>query len=125
MRVGLTYDRKAGRFVVRNMDNLDSIEERVSQIISKQVKFKRAEQAAAGPEEGDIMKECFVDSNAIACARCEYVDDCPTHTISGLKFCLCDETLADPDSYQAYVAKRIPAKRAPRTRKVAARRKSR
>jgi len=124
MRAGLTYDRKAGRFVVRNLDNLDSVEERVSQIISKLIKFKRAEDVAARPEEGNIVKECFVDSNAIACAKCEYVDDCPTHTISALRFCLCDATLADPDSYRVYVAKRAPAKPAPKPRKAAARRKS-
>jgi hypothetical protein len=114
MRAGLTYDRKGGKFVVRRLDNLDSVEERVSQIISKPVKFKRPEQTVGESVEGDITKECYVDSRPIICAKCEFVDDCPTHTISALRFCLCDETLADPASYDEYVAKRAPISKTPK-----------
>ena len=124
MRAGLSYDRKAGKFVVRRLDNLDSVEERVSQIISKPVKFKRAEQSVVETEEGQITKECFVDSKLVACSKCEFVDDCPTQAISTLKFCICDETLADPGSYEKYIGKRTPAAQAaPQPRKRATRRK--
>jgi len=114
MRAGLTYDRKGGKFVVRRLDNLDSVEERVSQIISKPVKFKRPEQTVGESVEGDITKECYVDSRPIICAKCEFVDDCSTHIISALRFCLCDETLADPASYDEYVAKRAPIPKVPK-----------
>ena len=124
MRAGLSYDRKAGKFVVRRLDNLDSAEERVSQVISKPVKFKRAEQSVVETEEGQITKECFVDSKLVTCSKCEFVDDCPTQAISTLKFCICDETLADPDSYEKYIGKRTPtAQAAPQPRKRATRRK--
>jgi replication factor C large subunit len=108
MRAGLSYDRKGGKFVVRRLDNLGPVEERVFQIISKPVKFKRPEEIATEAAESEIIKECYVDSRQVKCAECEFVDDCPTHTISALKFCLCDETLADPLSYDKYVAKKIP-----------------
>lgn len=127
MRAGLSYDRKAGRFVVKRQDDLDSVEERVSQIISKPVKFKRTEEIAIQVEKDQIAKDCFVDSNTIACAKCEFVEDCPTYTIATLKFCFCNETLADADSYEKYVAKRgvlsgtvsppAPRKRSPRRKK--------
>jgi hypothetical protein len=120
MRAGLTYDRKGGKFVVRRLDNLDSVEERVSQIISKPVKFKPPEQLVGQIAEGPITKECYVDSKPIICSKCEFVDDCPTHVIGALRFCLCDETLADPASYDKYVARRVPIPKAP---KRAARRK--
>lgn len=124
MQAGLSYDRKAGKFVVRRLDNLDSVEERVSQVISKPVKFKRAEQSVVETEEGQITKECFVDSKLVTCSKCEFVDDCPTQAISTLKFCICDETLADPDSYEKYIGKRTPtAQVAPQPRKRATRRK--
>jgi replication factor C large subunit len=110
MRAGLSYDRKGGKFVVRRLDNLASVEERVSQIISKPVKLKRTEESKTEGAEQDIVKECYVDSKPIACAKCEFVDDCPTHTIAALKFCLCAETLADPASYDKYLAKRAPAR---------------
>jgi replication factor C large subunit len=122
MRAGLSYDRKGGKFVVRRLDNLASVEERVSQIISKPMKFRRTEESDIEGVEGDIVKECYVDSQPIACAKCEFVNDCPTHTISALKFCLCDETLADPASYDKYVAKRAPA---PQIRKRTAHRRKR
>jgi hypothetical protein len=121
MRAGISYDRKGGKFVVRRLDNLDSVEERVSQILSRPVKFKRSEQGVAEIEAADMRKECYVDSKPILCSKCEFLDDCPTHTISALKFCLCDETLAVPDSYDKYVAKKAPrsavSKKATRRRK--------
>jgi len=124
MRAGLSYDRKAGRFVVRDLGSLDSVEERISQIISRPVKFKRLGQIAAQPVEEGIIKECFVDSNPIVCAKCEFVDNCVTHTISRLKFCLCDETLSEQDSYQKYLArKELSAEPVAQPRKRATRRK--
>ena len=110
MRAGLNYDRKSGRFVVRRLDNLESVEESVAQIISKPVRFKRPEQIAnAGEEESEIVKECYVDAKAVPCAKCEFVENCPTHILTGLKFCLCDESLADPNTYSKYIEKNIPA----------------
>jgi replication factor C large subunit len=114
MRAGLSYDRKAGKFIVRHPDNLDSVEERVSQIISKPIKFKRPEQTVSEISEGSIVKECYVDSKQVLCAKCEFLEDCPTHTISTLKFCLCDETVADPASYAKYAAKRTPIQKTPK-----------
>lgn len=68
MRAGLNYDRKTGRFVVRRLDNLESVEERVAEIISKPVRFKRSEQAGAvSHPEGEIVKECFVDESRALC----------------------------------------------------------
>jgi replication factor C large subunit len=114
MRAGLSYDRKGGKFVVRRLDNLDSVEERVSQIVSKPVKFKRPEQVVTESEGVEVVKECYVDSKQILCAKCEFVDDCPTHTITTLRFCLCDETLADRAGYDKYVAKNAPSPEAPK-----------
>jgi replication factor C large subunit len=108
MRAGITYDRRGGRFAVRRLDNLDSVEERLSQIISKPVKFKRSEEIVTQEEEVDFTKECYVDSRPVPCAKCEFVDDCPTHTITTMKYCLCDETLADPTGYDKYTARKIP-----------------
>jgi replication factor C large subunit len=108
MRAGITYDRRGGRFAVRRLDNLDSVEERISQIISKPVKFKRSEEIVTQDKEGDFTKECYIDSRPVPCAKCEFVDDCPTHTITTMKYCLCDETLADPTSYEKYTASKIP-----------------
>jgi hypothetical protein len=115
MRAGLSYDRKAGQFVIRRLDNLDSVEQRVSEIILKPVKFKRAEQIVTGKEESEVSKECYVDSNQVTCSKCEFVDDCPTHTIITQNFCLCDETLADPNSYDKYVAKKTPVPSPPKS----------
>jgi hypothetical protein len=114
MRAGISYDRKGGKFVVRRLDDLDSVEERVSQVISKPVKFKRPEQAVSEIEGGDMIKECYVDSKPILCSKCEFLDDCPTHTITTLKFCLCEETIAEPGSYEKYVAKKAPIPVAPK-----------
>jgi len=106
MRAGITYDRRGGRFAVRRLDSLESVEERLSQIISKPVRFKRSE-AEIATRGGDFIKECYVDSKPVPCARCEFVDDCSTHTITTMKYCLCDETLADATSYDNYAAKKI------------------
>jgi len=123
MRAGISYDRSSGRFAVRRLGDLDAVEERLSGIISKPVKFKRPEQAAR-EVEGKIIKECYVDARKIPCDECEFVDDCPTHIIESLKFCLCDETLSDPKGYEKYVAKNtVAAKPAKAAKKAAAREK--
>ena len=107
MRAGLNYDRKTGRFVVRRLDNLESVEERVADIILKPVRFRRSEQAGAvSRPEDESVKECFVDAKLALCAGCEFIEDCPTHILTGLKFCLCDESLADPTTYVKYVEKK-------------------
>ncbi len=104
MRAGISYDRGGGEFVVRRLDNLDSVEERLSDILAKPVKFIRPEQATA-EIEGKVVKECYVDGQQIPCEECEFVENCPTHTIASRKFCLCDQTLSDPKGYEKYVAK--------------------
>jgi replication factor C large subunit len=123
MRAGLSYDRKNGRFVVRRLENLDSVEESVSQIISKPVKFMQTQQTVVGQPEGDVTKECYVDANSIQCAKCKFIDDCPTHSLSVLKYCLCDATLADAKSYDKYVAKSMPLP-TPEPQKVTRRRRA-
>ncbi len=110
MRAGITYDRSGGKFAVRRLDNLDSVEERLSDILAKPIKFARTDQAAADVE-GKIVKECYVDGLKISCNECEFVGDCPTHTITSLKFCLCGKTLSDPKAYEKYAEKNgyVPA----------------
>ena len=108
MRAGITYDRKGGRFAVRRFDNLDTVEERLSEIISKPVKFRRSEEPSTQVKEVNFTKECYVDAKPVPCAECEFLDDCPTHTITTMKYCLCDETLADPTSYDKYTATKVP-----------------
>lgn len=124
MRAGISYDRSRGMFAVRRLENLASIEERLSDILSKPVKFERPEQAAA-EVTGKIVKECYVDAEKIACEECEFVEDCPTHTIASLKYCLCDQTLSQPDGYSQYVAKNEPLAKLPKPAKRAASRKRR
>jgi replication factor C large subunit len=124
MRAGIGYDRSGGKFVVRRLDDLDAVEERVSGIISKPVKFKRPEQVAE-EAEGKIVKECYVDARKVPCDGCEFVEDCPTHIIGSLKFCLCDETLSDPKGYEKYVAKNTPAAKPAKAAKKAPARKKR
>jgi DNA polymerase III delta prime subunit len=104
MRAGISYDRSNGTFAVRRLDNLDSIEERLSDILEKPIKFRRPQQAER-EVQGKVVKECYVDGQNIPCDKCEFVEDCPTHTIASLKFCLCDQTLSDPRGYEKYVAK--------------------
>jgi len=114
MRIGLAYDRNRGMFAVRRLSNLDSIEERLGDVIGKPVKFERPEEAPV-QKGGEVVKECYVDGQQIPCSSCEFVDDCPTHTMTTLKFCLCDETLSDREGYDKYVAKNQPAKKAAKT----------
>lgn len=113
MRAGISYDRNGGRFVVRRLDNLDAVEERLAGILSRPVKFARSEEVVAR-SEGGAIQECFVDGLQVVCDKCEFVESCPTHTITSLKFCLCDETVADPKGYEKYVAKNAPAAKAPK-----------
>jgi hypothetical protein len=107
MRAGISYDRSRGMFAVRRLDNLDSVEERLSDILAKPVKFERPEEATA-EVAGKVVKECYVDAEKIVCEDCEFVQDCPTHTITSLKYCLCNRTLSEPDGYDNYVAKNEP-----------------
>jgi hypothetical protein len=124
MRAGVAYDRSSGKFTVRRLTNLGSVEERIGDIISKPIKFIRPEVEAEQVDESNIVKECYVDGRQVLCAKCEFVDDCPTHIITSLKFCLCDETLTDSKAYEKYVEKnspvqkvKVPTKPAKRVRK--------
>jgi len=110
MRIGLAYDRNRGMFAVRRLSNLESVEERLSDVVGKPVRFERPEQVPV-EKGGGIMKECYVDGQEVPCHSCEFVGDCPTHTVATHKFCLCDQTLADPECYDKYVAKNQPAKK--------------
>ena len=107
MRAGISYDRAGGGFAVRKLDNLDAVEERLSAILGNPIKFARAEVAKV--LLGESIQECYVDGTPIPCDRCKFVENCPTHTIPSLKFCLCDNTLTDPEAYEKYVSKNAPA----------------
>jgi hypothetical protein len=110
MRAGLNYDRKSGRFVVRRVDNLQSVEERVAQIVAKPIRFKRPDQAeTVSRSQSATIKECYVNSKPVPCAECEFVENCPTAILEALKFCLCDDCLADPNAYSKYVEKNSAA----------------
>ena len=125
MRAGISYDRNGGRFVVRRLDNLDAVEERLAGILSRSVKFARSEESVAHGE-GEATQECFVDGVKVVCDKCEFIEDCPTHAVASLKFCLCDETLADPKGYEKYVAKNGPppkTSRAAKPKQVSSRKK--
>ncbi len=126
MRVGITYDRSGGKFAVRRIDNLDSVEERLSDILARPVKFRRPDEAAT-EVGGKIVKECYVDGLRIICDECGFVEDCPTHIVSSLKFCLCDQTLSDPKAYEKYVTKNslvaMPGKPVKAPRRAAVRKK--
>jgi len=110
MRAGIKYDSSAREFSVRRIDNLDSVEESVSQVIGKPVKFLRPEQEQTNqrPIGEKITKVCYVDNKEISCEACKFVDDCPTHFLQNLKYCLCTETLSDKKGYEKYVAKTVP-----------------
>jgi replication factor C large subunit len=107
MRAGLKYDSANRRFSVRRMDNLDSVEESLSQIVAKPVKFIRPNVAAPAQVLGEeeITKLCYVDGTEISCGACEFVDNCPTHVLSSLKPCLCSHTLSDSQGYEKYINK--------------------
>ena len=104
MRAGITYDRNGGEFAVRRLDNLDAVEERLTGILAKPIKFARQGQASAATES-KAVQECYVDGRPILCEKCEFIPACPTYSIASLKFCLCDETMADPKAYDAYLVK--------------------
>lgn len=104
MRAGITYDRASGEFAVRRLDALDTVEERLTAILSKPIKFAKQGQAAA-VSTSDPVQECYVDGRPVLCEKCEFISACATYNVSSLKFCLCDDTMADPRSYEAYVAK--------------------
>lgn len=109
MRAGLSYDRKIRKFVLRRLDNIDSVEERVSEIISTPIRFKRTEEVTpVRGEDVETVKECYVDSNMIYCSKCKFIEACPTRTLTSLKFCLCDKSLADANTYDKYIAKNAP-----------------
>jgi len=112
MRAGISYDRNAGKFAVRRLDSLDAVEERLAGILLKPVKFARPGQVASVAEESGVQ-ECYVDGQRVQCDKCEFLQACPTHAIRELKYCLCDETVADPKGYEKYVTKNSPAPRAP------------
>jgi replication factor C large subunit len=111
MRIGVAYDRSGGKFTVRRLTNLDSVEERITEIISKPIKFIRPDTETGRVDESNIAKECYVDGRQILCAKCDFVETCPTHTITSLKFCLCDETLANLKGYEKYLEKNAPAQK--------------
>ena len=123
MRAGISYDRAGGQFAVRKLDNLDAVEERVSAIMGKPIKFAReiVEEEALG----NSLQECYVDGTHVSCEACEFIDNCPTHSNPSLKFCLCDETLADPKGYEKYVAKDAPPAKPAKTVKTSKRTTSR
>jgi hypothetical protein len=104
MRAGISYDRSGGKFAVRRLDNLDTVEERLSDIMARPIKFQRPEQTAT-EVEGKVVKECYVDERKIICEECDFIENCPTHIIPSLKFCICDQTLSDPTGYEKYLAK--------------------
>ena len=128
MRAGITYDRNSGKFAVRRLDNLDTVEEQLTGILSRPVKFARQGQAPVERQD-KAVQECYVDGRPVPCEECEFIQACPTHNFTSLKFCLCDETLADPKAYEKYVAKnaslsettRAPPKTAKRGKRLAAR----
>jgi len=130
MRAGITYDRNSGKFAVRRLDNLDTVEEHLTGILSRPVKFARQSQAPV-ERQGKAVQECYVDGRLVPCEECEFIQACSTHNFTSLKFCLCDETMADPKAYGKYVAKNAsisetggaPPKTAKRGKRTAARKK--
>ena len=114
MRAGITYDRSGGKFAVRRLDMLDTVEERLAGILSKPVKFVRQD-AGTAPAPSEEVQECYVDARPVLCEKCEFVQTCPTHSVPSLKFCLCDDTMADPKAYEQYVAKNSPAQETTKT----------
>ena len=105
MRVGIKYDSSTRAFSVRRMDNLDSVEGSLSQIIGKPVKFVRPATTEQKEVKLGIIKTCYVDAKEIPCDSCEFVESCPTHFLQDLKYCICTETLSDAQAYSRYVAK--------------------
>jgi replication factor C large subunit len=126
MRAGISYDRNGGMFVVRRLDTLDAVEERLSGILSRPIKFARPGQEIA-TTEATAIQLCYIDDQTVLCDTCQFIEACPTHLMSSLKSCLCDESLRDPNCYEKYVAKNSippvtqkrpkPTKRAPKVGK--------
>jgi hypothetical protein len=121
MRVGVKYDSHQRVFSVRRMDNLDSLESSVSQIIGKPVKFMRPEPISE--QKGTHQKTtkmCYVDGREISCDACGFLEYCPTHFLENMTYCLCTETLLDTEAFTKYRAKNqefltklLPVKKAP------------
>ena len=104
MRAGISYDRASGKFAVRRLDDLEAVEERLTGIISRPVRFARQNEEVESPDHRAIQ-ECYVDGIQVPCDICEFLAVCPTHEDPSLKFCLCESTTADPKAYEKYVAK--------------------
>jgi hypothetical protein len=104
MRAGITYDKNSGSFAVRRLDNLEAAEERLTGILSRPIKFARQDQAPVAGQHKAIQ-ECYVDGKPAPCDKCEFIQACPTHGITSLKYCLCEETAADPKAYEKYITK--------------------
>ncbi|MGA3405400.1 MAG: replication factor C large subunit [Candidatus Bathyarchaeia archaeon] len=119
MRVGIKYNSSARVFSVRRMDNLDSVEESLSQIVGKPVKFVRPELISELKHVSEnITMVCYVDGKEISCDTCNFVESCPTRFLQDLKYCICKETLSDEQAYREYITKNqefleemIPAKK--------------
>jgi replication factor C large subunit len=106
MRAGITYDKNSGSFAVRRLDNLEAAEERLTGILSRPIKFARQDQAPVAGQHKAIQ-ECYVDGKPAPCDKCEFIQACPTHEITSLKYCLCEETAADPKGYEKYITKSL------------------
>lgn len=106
MRVGIKYDSHARAFSVRHIDNLDSVEGSISQIVGRPLKFLRQEIVPEQKESSSgITKVCYVDAREISCDACEFVETCPTHFLQDLKYCICTQTLSEAQAYQEYIEK--------------------
>jgi len=106
MRVGIKYDSHARAFSVRHIDNLDSVEGSISQIVGRPLKFLRQEIVPEQKESSSgITKACYVDAREISCDACEFVETCPTHFLQDLKYCICTQTLSEAQAYQEYIEK--------------------
>ena len=106
MRTGIKYDSRTRTFSVRRMDNLDSVEESISQIVGRPLKFVRPNIMQERKEASSgITKSCYVDAEEISCDDCEFVVSCPTHFLRDLKYCVCTQTLSDTQAYQEYTSK--------------------
>jgi len=106
MRIGIKYNSSARVFSVRRIDNLDSVEESLSQIVGKSLKFVRPELISEPKHASEnITKVCYVDGKEMSCDTCDFVEACPTHFLPDLKYCICNETLSDEQAYREYVAK--------------------
>jgi replication factor C large subunit len=124
MRSGIRYDSANRRFSVRRMDNLDAVEQSLSLIVGKPMKFIRPDVEPQPRLSGDkITKVCYVDGTVISCDACEFVEDCPTHVLSGLCSCICSNTILDPNGYEKYIHKNDATKPVEKTAKSTAARK--